>query len=253
MESDQKPNYPDTRASGEKGMMSREEIRARFDQEVAKKYSQRNPAWLPEYDFALGLVPRLIKDLIPSASRILDLGCGTGNLSARILEQLDEVQCTLLDFSPNMLREVPSVLAGYEGRYTVKEGDMFTAEPGRACFDCVASSFAIHHARGEEEYLALYSRIFQALKSPGLFVCCDVVAGDTDALSRFKENGWRNHLGMVMDESMIDDLFEHYYREDSPIAPRAHLDLLRSAGFSAVDVLWSKHNFCLYCAVKGST
>jgi len=41
--------------------MTQEEIKARFDAETAAVYSQRKPLWLPEHDYAMGLVLKALE------------------------------------------------------------------------------------------------------------------------------------------------------------------------------------------------
>lgn len=67
--------------------MSREEVKKRFNNEIASVYSQRDPAWLTEFRYAFGLVPQLVEQFIRQFPRVLDLGADTGNLSRRILEK----------------------------------------------------------------------------------------------------------------------------------------------------------------------
>lgn len=107
-------------------IMTREEVKARFDRETAENYSQRNPAWLPEFDYAFSLVPRLCSPFLSEGSKVLDLGAGTGNLSRTLLEARQDIFITLLDFSENMLKEVPKVLADFTDCYETVHGDLFS-------------------------------------------------------------------------------------------------------------------------------
>ena len=230
--------------------MTQEEIKARFDAETAAVYSQRKPLWLPEYDYAMSLVLKVLEPCLSSHARILDLGAGTGNLSCRILKEFKDCHVTLVDFSQNMLNEAPCVLAGFEGRYDAVLQDFWGAEFPMAQYDGVVASFALHHGRGEAAYQNLYQRIYRWLKSPGVFVCCDVVEGDTPALAEMNEGGWRQFLRKRFPAEEVERILSNYHREDSPLSLKRHLSLLTLAGFSSADVLWKRFNFSVYVGIK---
>ena len=231
--------------------MTQEEIKARFDAETAAVYSQRKPLWLPEYDDAMGLVLKVLEPYLSSHARILDLGAGTGNLSRRILNESKDCHVTLVDFSENMLNEAPSVLAAFEGRYDAVLQDFWSAQFPAARYDGVVASFALHHGRGEAAHQNLYQRIYRWLKSPGVFVCCDVVEGDTPALAEINEGGWRQFLRKRFPAEEAERILSNYHREDSPISLKRHLSLLTLVGFSSADVLWKRFNFSVYVGIKG--
>jgi tRNA (cmo5U34)-methyltransferase len=229
-------------------ILTREEVKARFDRETAEVYSQQAPVYLPDYSVSLALVVEALKAALPPSARILDLGAGTGNLSGRVLAAIPDCHVTLVDFSANMLEGCKIVLAGLEGRYAVICEDFFQATFAEGSFHGIVSSFAIHHARNAEEYLRLYQKIRSWLVPSGVFACCDVVEGDNAHWTQMNESGWRNHLREYFDEPQIEHIFANYRSEDTPISLALHLSLLQQAGFAHTDVLWKKYNFGVYCA-----
>src|SRR5512136_1395254 len=122
------PKYvgPAVSLAGQK--MSQQEIQARFDAETAAAYSQRKPLWLPEHDYAMGLMLKVLKSYLPDSARLVDLGAGTGNLSRRVLKALPDCHVTLVDFSQNMLNEAPRMLAAFDGRYRIMREDFWRVE-----------------------------------------------------------------------------------------------------------------------------
>ena len=245
------PRYIGTDTSKRTEQMSREEIQGRFDKEVAALYSQRDPIWLPEFRQMFALVPALLKPHLKADSIILDVGAGTGNLSRTVLEAIPDVHCVLMDFSANMLSAVPLVLAPFAGRFETLVADFIDADYGAAKYDAIISSFAIHHCRGSVEYAPLYQKFANALKSGGIFVCCDVVAGADDTLSQLNENGWRAFLKeQGLETAEVERILSNYHVEDSPLDLPSHLQLLKDAGFTTVDVVWKRSNFAVYVGIK---
>lgn len=244
-------SIPQYNSPREGRVLSREEVKARFDQETAAVYSQESPRYLPDFATAFRLVTEAIRIDLPESPRFLDLGAGTGNLSRRVLQAIPGSHITLLDFSPNMLEGTAVVLAEYQERYATICGDFFSVELPAQHYDAVISSFALHHARGFGEYLRLYQQIYRWLKPGGVFACCDVVNGDQAFWTALNENGWKTYLRAAdFSEDQIAAIFASYYVEDTPISLTRHLALLHEAGFSHADVLWKQHNFAVYCAQK---
>jgi len=246
------PKYigPDINVDNRK--MTQDEIRLRFNTEVAAAYSQRKPIWLPEYDRALALVTRILEPYLRSKKSvsILDLGAGTGNLSRRVLRAFKNSRITLVDFSQNMLSEVPNVLASFPSRYEVQQADFWEMDFPSERFDAIVSSFALHHGRVEVVYQELYKKINRWLKTPGIFVCCDVVEGDTPELAALNMSGWRQYLTGKLTQADVERMLSNYRREDSPISIRKHLSSLGEAGFVNADVMWKRFNFAVYAGVK---
>ena len=245
------PNYigPDICLNSK--MMTKNEIRNRFNNEVADLYSQRKPLWLPEFDYAFNLITKILNPYIKTKTKILDLGAGTGNLSRTVLERYNDVHITLLDFSENMLKEAPNVLLKFTGKYEVIVDDIFDYNFEEFEFNNVISSFAIHHARGEDVYKNLYKKIYRWIKPPGIFICCDVVEGDNHYLSELNEIGWSEYLNKQnFLKQDIKKILSNYHREDSPLSIKNHLKLLVDGGFKSADVIWKKYNFGIYIGVK---
>jgi len=196
-------------------IMSRDEVKERFDSEVAHIYSQQDPVWIPEYSTALSLLIDSICENLPQEPMILDLGAGTGNLSRRLLERFPTGHVTLIDFSENMLRETGNVLSEFPGRYTLLNDDFFRASFPNSTYHAVVSSFAIHHARGAREYVDLYRKIRQCLTPQGVFSCCDVVEGGSSHWTRINENGWKDYLANHFSDEKVEQIFANYRSEDT--------------------------------------
>ncbi len=69
----------------------------------AQSYDLYQFAVVPGYRDMLDLVASACKRRLPEKARILDLGCGTGNASLAILQQLPSARIFLLDGSPEMV------------------------------------------------------------------------------------------------------------------------------------------------------
>ena len=84
-----------------------EEIRERFDNDV-ERFSDLETGQSAAVDapLALELIAKAATATNPSATHLLDIGCGAGNFSLRLLDEGDYESVTLVDLSQPMLDRV---------------------------------------------------------------------------------------------------------------------------------------------------
>lgn len=245
------PKYVGLDISDTNQKMTKKEIKHRFDNETAELYSQRKPIWLPEFEFSFDLIISALKPYIKGGEKLLDLGAGTGKLSRKVLESYENIGITLIDFSENMLAEVPNVLSDFKRKYNTVLADIFDIKLEKNHYNNVISSFAIHHARNIDDYSNLYKNIYNSIIDLGVFICVDVIEGATPYLSKSNENGWEKFLEeQSFTKQDIKKILSNYCREDSPLSIFEHLTLLKKSGFDKVDLLWKKYNFGVYMGIK---
>ena len=77
---------------------------------------------LRKYDEMLDVLVRCIP---ANVDRILELGCGTGELSLKLLNRFPTAQIIAVDYSPRMLQYAQEKIrvAGYQERWIAKEAD----------------------------------------------------------------------------------------------------------------------------------
>lgn len=113
---------------------------------------------------------------------VLDLGCGTGKLTARILEAGHPV--TAVDFSGQMLQAAAHNAPGatfVQGELT-QVPDLLAGQT----FDCIIAVYALHHLPDAEKY-ALLTALKEHLNPEGVIVLGDVSFPDRDGLEAVRE------------------------------------------------------------------
>jgi len=124
---------------------------------------------VPCFNEFYGTVADLVARCCPSAPRILDLGAGTGILSAAIVDRVPGGRLTLLDASAEMLQRAATRLARFhQPKFLVQQ---LTAELPAGPFDAVVSALAIHHLSHPEKS-ALLCKDFEYFISWGHFSKC---------------------------------------------------------------------------------
>jgi tRNA (cmo5U34)-methyltransferase len=212
---------------------------------------------LPRYDEMLAVVTRCL----PSASRrILELGCGTGELSLRILKHFPDAQVVAIDYSPRMLQFAQSKItaAGYQQRWTGVEADFgeWANHPenfgviGKEFNACV-SSLAIHHLQDEMKF-KVFKRICNSLCEGGCFWNADPILPESPALAEVYKairEEWAAQQGTTLTEirSKIGTTTTYGNSSQDQLATLdAHLQMLTKAGFETVAVSWKYYGLAVF-------
>ena len=124
---------------------------------------------------AYGLLQEAVADAAASGGlavvRVLDLGTGTGETMAAVLDRLPGARAVGLDKSAPMLDAARTRLAALPVELRVAElTDPLPPGP----FDLVISALAVHHLDGAQK-ADLFARVAQVLRPGGRFVLGDVV------------------------------------------------------------------------------
>jgi len=198
---------------------------------------------IPSFDLIYEAAVRTVAATVPAAPRVLDLGAGTGLLSAAILRELPEAQVVLVDRSDLMLTQARSRFASQDG-VTVQTGDLTDPLP-EGQFDAVVSGLAIHHLShtGKRD---LFRRIREALRPGGVFVNVEQVQGPLPHLESLYDS--QHELHVIREQAPADEWTagRERIKFDVCIDLETQLQWLRDAGFRSVDCLAKDFRFATY-------
>lgn len=175
--------------------------------------------------------------------RVLDLGAGTGALSAPVAEALPDAEVVLLDGAPAMLALARERLGD---RASYVESDL-TAPLPSGPWHAIVSALAIHHL-DDADKAALYARVHDALEPGGVFVNAEQVAGPTESLEALYEHRHEadsRALG-ASDADWAASLERR--RHDRCASVEDQLRWLRDAGFGDADCLFKELRFAVLFA-----
>lgn len=183
---------------------------------------------------------------------ILELGCGTGNLSVLLRALFPEARLTLVDLSPDMLKQAARKLGGENSKLSLQQGGFMDIQFNAGHFDLVISSMALHHL-GDEEKPVLYQRIFEWLKPNGLFRCADETLAQPEAVQKehwTRWEVWAKQNGATQTD--IDFWCEHAELHDHYAPLSAHFAWLENCGFQNMDCYWRKLMWTVFGAHKAA-
>jgi tRNA (cmo5U34)-methyltransferase len=229
-----------------------EEIRRRFDADV-ERFSNLETGQQATLDarLVLDLVAQTAATHVKPGSSVLDLGCGAGNFTLRVMEETGALDCHLADLSLPMLERAMSRVraAGATGVQTY-QGDLreLAFEEGR--FDIILAGMVLHHLRDDEDWVSVFRLLHRWLKPGGRIYVSDFVTFDSPGIQEMSWGRYGDYLTSLGGESYRDKVFAYIEKEDTPRSLAFQLELLRTTGFSSWDVLHRNGVFACYFAEK---
>jgi tRNA (cmo5U34)-methyltransferase len=229
-----------------------EEIRTRFDHEV-ERFSQLETGQQAIND------ARLVLDLVAQAAAthlrpggtLLDLGCGAGNFTLRVLQEVSPLDCHLVDLSQPMLERAKQRIEVVGGQsVAVCQTDLRQANFPEASVDCILAGAVLHHLRETADWAETFSRLYRWLKPGGRLYVADLVVFDDPAIQRMMWGRYGKHLESLGGPGYRDKVLAYVEQEDSPRSLSFQLELLRQTGFSQADVLHRNGVYACYFGVK---
>jgi tRNA (cmo5U34)-methyltransferase len=230
-----------------------EEIRRRFDGDV-ERFSNLETGQSATVDapLAMALVAEAAAATTPHARHVLDVGCGAGNYTLKLLESLPNLDATLIDLSQPMLdRASERVNRATAGRITTIQADIREVDLPEGQFDIVLAASVLHHLRADEEWQKVFAALYRALRPGGSLWVFDLADSSIPAVGQLMRRRYGDYLTRLKDEAYRDHVFAYVEKEDTPRPLLFQLDLLRHVGFSQVEVLHKNICFAALGGVKG--
>lgn len=231
-----------------------DQIRARFDADV-ERFSDLDTGQVAAMDspMHMDLLTAAAAGVTPGAGSVLDIGCGAGNYTLKLLRRFPGVamDCVLLDLSRPMLdRAAQRVGEVTPGRVETRQGDIREVDLGEERFDIVIAAQCLHHLRETSEWEAVFEKIFRALRPGGGFWIADQITHEHDATQAMMWQRWGEYLVDVKDEAYRDHVMAYVEKEDTPRSLPYQMGLMARVGFEKIDVLLKRSKFASFGGVK---
>ncbi|MFD3002542.1 methyltransferase domain-containing protein [Pontibacter toksunensis] len=229
-----------------------EEIRQRFDNDV-DRFSNLETGQQSTIDapISLELISDAAKIVNSAATNLLDIGCGAGNYTLRMLAKLPGLNCTLIDLSKPMLDKACSrVQEMTSGNLNAMQGDIRTINLPSAHYDVILAGAVLHHLRGDDDWRLVFEKIYHSLREGGSFWISDLVTHSSEKVSALFQARYGAYLAGIGGTDYRDNVFSYIEKEDSPRPLTFQLDLLKEVGFRHVEVLHKNSCFAAFGGIK---
>jgi tRNA (cmo5U34)-methyltransferase len=222
-------------------------VKQHLDVDVAA-YDAQIRRFIPHYEEMLATGVQLLAALVPADAQVLDLGGGTGGLSAAVLDGMPDARVTLLDVDPAMLDQARRRLAPFGDRVTFHEGSFLDPLPGA---DAIVASLALHHVRERAAKDAVYRAILAALAPGGAFLSLDAAVTEDERLRALVLDRWVAHMGEHgISAPEGHDHIASWADGDRYFPLDVELEALRDAGFTEVECFYRRGPQAICCALR---
>lgn len=230
------------------------DIEKRFNNDV-ERFSNIDTGQVTTIDASLSmeLITEAAISTTPVISKVLDIGCGAGNNTIKLLRTYGTgFDCDLIDLSMPMLeRAKERVSQETHGEINTFHGDFRTVDLTDESYEVIIAAAVLHHLREYQDWKEVFGKIFRLLKPGGSFWVTDLVSHEDVSIQKLMWNRYGNYLKSKGGDDYMEKVFDYIDLEDSPRSVPFQLDLMRESGFESVDVLHKNSCFSAFGGIKG--
>ncbi|MET7654365.1 class I SAM-dependent methyltransferase, partial [Streptomyces sp. NPDC005486] len=146
-----------------------------------RSWDRQQEWYMPDREERFRIMIDLVEALVGPAPRVLDLACGTGTITARLLARLPGATSTGVDLDPALLAIAEGTFEG-DDRVTLVAADLkdpdWPALLPYDTYDAVLTATALHWLHSEP-LAALYGRVAALVRDGGVFMNADHMIDET--------------------------------------------------------------------------
>lgn len=214
--------------------------------QYSEDYDKNRRLFIPCYDEFYQLAVESL-EFKTDTPKILDLGAGTGLLSAFILSKYPKAEITLIDQAENMIQLAQKRFS--ENKQIHYIIDNFLTHEYTETYDAVVSALAIHHLEDSDKE-KLYQKSYSLLNSTGVFMNADQVLSPYPNKEKQIIELWHDFI-KSHDISNVE--FQRYLKRtsfDKTATLANQLLWLEQSGFKESDCVFKYLNFAVFFATK---
>ncbi|WP_327436512.1 class I SAM-dependent methyltransferase (plasmid) [Streptomyces sp. NBC_01201] len=251
-------------------------------QQWQTSWDRQQEWYMPDREERFRVMTDAVEAVAGRTPLVLDLACGTGSITARVLRALPGARTVCVDIDPALLTIACGHFAG-DDRVTFAEADLtdrdWTARLPHTTFDAVVTATALHWL-DTEPLRRLFGTLAGLLREGGVFLNADHMYDEsaprlnsamnallTTRQERQRAEGaldWADWWGRVADDPALAEPAARRFallgdpreprlagaRPDRPTSVQWHLDTLRAQGFGEARQIWCSASDSLVAALR---
>jgi tRNA (cmo5U34)-methyltransferase len=231
---------------------SNEEIKKRFDNDVERfsnlETGQRS---MIDADIMMDLITKTAVRCNPNAKKVLDVGCGAGNNTLKLLQIKNPMDCDLIDLSLPMLTKAKErISAVNNGKTKIFQDDIRSVKLKGNHYDIIIGAAVFHHLRDDSDWEEAFSKIYNITAPGGVLLITDVINHEHNEINDMMWLKVAEHLEEIGGNEYAEKVFTYIDKEDSPRSVTYQIEVLKKAGFRYIDVLHKNACSAAIAAVK---
>lgn len=239
-----------------------------------ESWDRQQEWYMPDREERFRVMLDMVEALVGPEPRVLDLACGTGSITDRLLQRFPKATSTGVDLDPALLAIAEGTFAD-DDRVTFVTADLkdpgWTSQLPHDSYDAVLTATALHWLFSEP-LAALYEQLGGIVADGGVFMNADHMPDPTtpriNAADREQRHArqsaakaagvldWADWWGLAANDPVLAEptakRFEIYGEHADGDTPPAewHIRTLREAGFAEARTVWSSPSDALVLGLK---
>ncbi|AOR32128.1 methyltransferase [Streptomyces fodineus] len=239
-----------------------------------ESWDRQQEWYMPDREERFRIMLDMVEALVGTAPRVLDLACGTGSITGRLLARFPEATSTGVDLDPALLAIARGTFEGDE-RVTFVTADLKDPRWRESLpydsYDAVLTATALHWLHSEP-LAALYGQVAELVRDGGVFMNADHMIDDSTPrinaaerarrharMDQAKREGvldWTEWWQLAAEDPVLAEptarRFEIYGEHADGDTPSAawHARTLLARGFGEARPVWCSPSDTLLLAVK---
>ncbi|GLW44526.1 methyltransferase [Streptomyces sp. NBRC 14336] len=239
-----------------------------------ESWDRQQEWYMPDREERFRIMLDMVEALVGPKPRVLDLACGTGSITARLLARMPGATSTGVDLDPALLTIARGTFEGDE-RVSFVTADLkdpaWTAALPYDSYDAVLTATALHWLHSEP-LAALYGQVAGLVRDGGVFMNADHMIDETTPRINQAERALRHaRMDRAKDAGALDwaewwqvaaqdpvlaeptarrfEIYGEHADGDMP-SPQWHARVLREKGFGEARPVWCSPSDTLLLALK---
>ncbi|MET7595451.1 class I SAM-dependent methyltransferase [Streptomyces sp. NPDC005481] len=239
-----------------------------------ESWDRQQEWYMPDREERFRVMLDMVEALVGTAPRVLDLACGTGTVTARLLDRFPDARSTGVDLDPALLAIARGTFDG-DDRVSFVTADLKGPEWRTALpytsYDAVLTATALHWLHCEP-LAVLYGQIAELVRDGGVFMNADHMIDEStprinaadrarrhERMDRARQDGaldWAQWWELAAADPVLAGptarRFEIYGEHADGDTPSAdwHARVLREKGFAEARPVWRSPSDALVLALK---
>ncbi len=242
-----------------------------------ERWDAQQSGYLPYREERFQIMLDAIAHLLPESFTAIDLACGPGAISQRLLNRFPQATCIAIDYDPVLLAIGQGVLGSMGDRLRWIEADLtqddWLEQIGETQVDAVLTTTALHWLR-IDQLVHLYQKLGQIVRPGGVFLNGDHLyfpphlgtiqrlakavqaQQEEQAFSVRNQEDWQQWWQAIEQEAELKALLTERHRRFQPRFTEhkptlvIHEAALQEAGFREVSTIWQRFDDRILLVVR---